>query len=206
VAFHANQRVQEGANGSASSKQALSLPSLKADLARLGAVLGWHGALSVDAICDGQRAVVIDVNPRPVEPGNALAAGVDMVATLLAIATAGSMPPLQPGQPSARTHQLLMAILGVAQHSGRRRAVLREVLLAIGHRGVYQGSREELQPRRGDWRAILLPLAATVATLIRPSWYRTFTDGAVHRYALAPEGWRCLQSTPPLSQLSPAPA
>jgi biotin carboxylase len=75
VAFHANVRVQEGANGSASAKASVHTPHLRGELARLGHALAWHGALSVDAIVVDGHPHVIDVNPRLVEPGNALAAG-----------------------------------------------------------------------------------------------------------------------------------
>jgi hypothetical protein len=99
-----------------------------------------------------------------------------------------------------------MAVLGAAQCQGRRRDVAAELAAALFSRGVYRGSREELQPLRGDWRAIVLPLAATLVTLARPSACQLFTDGAVHRYALAPEGWRRLLATPALDVVSPAPA
>jgi hypothetical protein len=61
-------------------------------------------------------------------------------------------------------------------------------------------------PWRHDRRTVILPLAAAVATLVRPGFWRFFTDGAVNRYALAPEGWRQLQSTPPLPELTGAAA
>jgi hypothetical protein len=186
----------------------VTLPSLRDDLARLGDALGWHGALSVDAIVEGPitsgaRALIIDVNPRLVEPGNALAAGTDMVSALLAVATSTVPAALAPSRPGPRTHQLLMAILGAAQHSGRRRAVASEIAWALTQRGVYADSVEELQPLQGDWLAAVLPLAAAVATLARPSACRAFTDGAVQRYALSPEGWRRLCATPDLGALSP---
>jgi glutathione synthase/RimK-type ligase-like ATP-grasp enzyme len=205
VGFHVNQRVREGANGSASAKQSVTLPSLQADLTRLGLALGWHGALSVDAIWDGTRASVIDVNPRLVEPGNALGAGTDMVSILLAVATDSYVPVAVASATGWRTHQLLMAILGAAQR-GRRRDVAREIVGALSHRGVYRNSCEELQPVRGDWRAVILPVAASLATLVRPRACEFFTDGAVQRYSLAPDGWRALCREPPLGQLSATPA
>jgi hypothetical protein len=193
VAFHANERVQEGANGSAAAKASIDVPGLRAELARLGRALDWHGALSVDAIVVDARAYVIDVNPRLVEPGNALAAGTDMVSALLAVAMetpAITAPPLRAG---VRTHQFLMALLGTAQRTGRRRNVLAEIVRCLRHSGVYAHSTEELLPWRGDRRTVILPVAAALATLIRPSMWRAFTDGAVSRYALTASGWRQLR-------------
>jgi glutathione synthase/RimK-type ligase-like ATP-grasp enzyme len=198
VAFHANERVQEGANGSASAKASIEVPGLRADLARLGQALDWHGALSVDAIVVDARAYVIDVNPRLVEPGNALAAGTDMVSALLAVAMGTRPVTAPPSRSGVRTHQFLMALLGTAQRTGRRRSVLAEIVRCLGRRGVYVDSSEELLPWRGDRRTVVLPVAAALATLIRPSMWRAFTDGAVTRYALTAPGWRQLRDVAPL--------
>ena len=202
VAFHVNQRVREGANGSAAVKCSTAQTGLQADLARLGSDLHWHGALSVDAIVADGQSHVIDVNPRLVEPGNALAAGTDLVGALLAVALGTRVPVTPPSRPGVRTHQLLMAILGAAQH-GRRRQVVRTVVEGVRHRGDFLGSREELQPSRGDWRCLVLPLVATVATVLRPASCRGFTDGAVSRYALTAAGYRALSRSAPLEQVSP---
>jgi len=202
VAFHANERVREGVNGSASVKRSTNLPELRGALERLGGGLAWHGALSVDAVATADGPLVIDVNPRLVEPANAVAAGTDLVAALLAVAT-GTTPAADRGsRVGVTTHQLLMAVLGAAQGGGRR-AVAAEVAAGMTHRGVYAGSREELLPPRGDWRTVSLPVLATAATLVRPASYRWFTEGAVAGYALSPEGWRMLCDTEPAGEVSP---
>ncbi|MGP0029701.1 MAG: ATP-grasp domain-containing protein [Acidimicrobiales bacterium] len=202
VAFHANARLREGANGSASAKLSVDQPSLRSNLERLGRALGWHGSLSVDAVMDGERPLVIDVNPRLVEPGNAWAAGTDLVGALLAVATGAPAPATAPSRPGVRTHQLLMAVLGAAQHTGHRRCVAAELARALRHTGVYAGSHEELLPSRGDRRTLIPMAAAVAATLARPQWSRIFTDGAVSHYALAPAGWRQLRHTAPLTEVS----
>ena len=205
VAFGVNERVCEGVNGSASVKRSTDLPELADALERLGRWLSWHGALSVDAIVTTDGPVVIDVNPRLVEPANAVAAGTDLVAALLAVAT-GATPVPDRGSPArvgVTTHQLLMAVLGAAQRTGRRRDVAAEVFEGLAHRGVYAGSREELLPPRGDWRTVALPVLATAATLARPASFRWFTEGAVAGYALSPEGWRALCDTARAARISP---
>ena len=50
VAFHACERVREGAAGGASHKLGLDLPEAREHMAALGATLDWHGALSADVI------------------------------------------------------------------------------------------------------------------------------------------------------------
>jgi len=203
IAFHANERVREGVNGSASVKRSTDLPELRAAMDRLGRHLGWHGALSLDAIVTADGPVVIDVNPRLVEPANAIAAGNDLVALLLGVATGTVPPPGAASRPGVTTHQFLMAVLGAAQHTGRRRAVLGEVAAALAHRAAYAGSREELLPLRGDWRTVSLPVLATAATLVRPASYRWFAQGAVAGYALSAQGWRALIESAPAGEVTP---
>ena len=203
IAFHANERVREGVNGSASVKRSTDQPELRAAMDRLGRRLAWHGALSFDAIVTAGGPVVIDVNPRLVEPGNAIAAGTDLVAALLAVATGMAPPVGGESRSGVTTHQLLMAILGAAQRTGRRRAIAGEVVAAAARRGAYAASREELLPLRGDWRTLSLPVLATTATLVHPRAYRWFAQGAVAGYALSPQGWLALCESEPPVEVTP---
>jgi len=190
VARHANVRVREGLNSGAAGKQSIRLPELDATLRRLGADLAWHGALSMDVILTVAGPVVIDVNPRLVEPVNALRSGVDLVDALVRISFGDDPAEVPAGLPGTRTHQLLLAVLA-AQPRGRC-AVLGEVAGAVAHRGAYRDSREELTPVRGDWRAALPVMAATVASLTGPGAVAALGSGAIGAYALTPAGWRHL--------------
>ena len=89
VAFHACERVREGASGGASHKLGLDLPEAREHMARLGAALDWHGALSADVILGPDGPRFIDINPRLVEPVNALASGVDLAGALVEVARPG---------------------------------------------------------------------------------------------------------------------
>ncbi len=193
VAFHACQRVREGASGGASHKLGLDLPGVRAHMARLGAALDWHGALSADVIAGPGGLWFIDINPRLVEPVNALASGVDLTGALLEVATSGTSRPQPAGRPGVRTHQLLLAILGAAQH-GRRLDVAHEIASAVAGLGPYRGSREELTPARGDWLAPLPVTAAAVVTLIRPDWWQRLAGGSVGAYSLTPAAWAQIQA------------
>ncbi|HEX7131175.1 MAG TPA: hypothetical protein VF228_01290 [Iamia sp.] len=188
VAAHVNERVLEGAGGGAARKRSLDRPDVVDVLARLGAALDWHGALCADVILTPTGPVVIDVNPRLVEPANAAASGVDLVGAL--VEAAFDRPALQPvSTPGVETHQLLLAALGPAQRGEGRRAVARQVHDAVRRRGAYAASREELTPAGGDWRTIA-PVASVVAVcLARPSAWRWFSGGSVAGYALSPAGW-----------------
>jgi hypothetical protein len=189
VAHHACLRVREGVGGGAALKESVDLPGLADMLARLAAALDWHGALSMDLIVTDRGPVIIDVNPRLVEPANALAAGVDLVAAMLDVASDAPAQERSSGTAGVRTRQTLLAILGAAEHHGTRGAVLREAFDAIFARGDYAGSVEELTPVAGDPVAAVPVIAAFVAAAIRPPLWRKFHAGAVGPYAVTPEAW-----------------
>jgi hypothetical protein len=189
VAFHACTRTGEGARGGASNKRGIELPAVREHIRELGDALRWHGALSADVILGEQGPVFIDINPRLVEPMNALRSGVDLLTPLLQLARGRTPAPQTPGSPGVATHQLLLAVLGAAQRSGRRRVVLGELAAAALNRRGYTGSSEELTPGFDPRSALLLALAAG-ATLARPAAWRWFASGSVAAYALSPAGWR----------------
>ncbi len=192
LACHANLRVREGAGGGASHKESVDLPEVPSHLEALGASLAWHGALSMDAILVDGHLHYIDVNPRLVEPGNALRSGVDLVGPLVELALGGAPPAQPPGTPGVRTHQALLALLGAARRPRPRRAVLDEVVAVLRRDGDYRGSAEELTPLRGDPRAVLPSAVAVTAMLVHPPAWRFFAANATTNYALSPDGWRDL--------------
>jgi len=192
VAWHACQRVREGASGGASHKLGRDLPEAREHLARLGAALDWHGALSADVIDGPAGPVFIDINPRLVEPVNAHQSGVDLVRALVEVARKGTSRPQPPGRPGVPTHQLLLAILGAAQHGGRR-GVARELWDGLLHHGDYRGSREELTPGGGDLLAGVPVALTALATLIRPAAWRYFAGGSTGAYSLTPAAWEELR-------------
>ena len=182
------KRVREGTSGGASHKLGLDLPEARTHMAALGAFLDWHGALSADVILGPDGPRFIDINPRLVEPLNALASGVDLTGALLEVARHGSAHPQPAAVPGARTHQLLLAVLGAAQQG---RAVVR---------GGAAGPDRGIAPRRvpdslgradpgPDLRVDLLATVIALATLVRPDAWRHFVGGSAGAYSLTPAAW-----------------
>lgn len=191
VAWHANLRVREGSNGGASHKRGVNLPGIAPDLSRLGEELGWHGALSLDAILDGDTVTYIDVNPRLVEPANAWLSGVDLVGALIDAALSRAAVPREQGTPDVASHQLLLSVVKAAE-SGRT-AILRELWQAGTRTGPYRGSVEELTPAKNDPRA-LVPLSfVSTRLLVSPHLSRSFAGETVQRYSLSQSGWATLK-------------
>lgn len=189
VAHHANLRVIEGIGGGAAVKESVQLPMLTGHLQRLVQALDWHGPISMDVIVAAEGPLVIDVNPRLVEPLNAQMAGVDLVGAMLDLARGGHPPTMPDGRAGIRSRQILLAVLGAAE-SGQRAAVLRELAAALRGVGEYRDAAEELTPVRGDPIAAIPVIVAVFATVIKPSLWRLFHAGATGPYSLTPEAWQ----------------
>jgi predicted ATP-grasp superfamily ATP-dependent carboligase len=166
IAFHAYRQVAAGAGGGEAIKQSVSRPQVRAHLAAIGEKLAWHGALSVDYIMpdDSATPLLIDCNPRLVEPMSAYLAGADLVDLLLLISQ-GEVPAALPEtRAGVRTHLAMQVLLGCASRGGTRRDILRECSRLLAGAGPYADSTEELTPVRLDWFSAV-PLAM-IATLL----------------------------------------
>jgi hypothetical protein len=167
LGFHAYLRIAAGAGGGEAIKQSVTRPQLRAQLATIGHHLGWHGALSVDCVVpdDGAPPLLIDCNPRLVEPMSAYLAGVDLVAPLLLISQ-GETPTAAPqSRDGVRTHLAMQALLGSALRGGRRRDIAREGWHLLRGNGPYAGSTEEFTPVGVDWLSAV-PLAISALSLL----------------------------------------
>jgi len=189
IALHACTRIQEGVGGGAAVKESTCIPGMTAHLERLIDALKWHGPLSLDVILAAAGPLVIDVNPRLVEPMNAFLAGVDLVGAILDLALDRHPPPQPAGRSGVRSFQLLLAVLGAAANEGSRTAVIRELLRAARRQVPYTEGLEELTPIAGDPVAAMPVLAAATATLLQPSLWRAFHNAAVGSYSLTPSAW-----------------
>jgi len=191
LALHANRRDRVGVGGGASHKTSVPTGALRPVVELIGTALSWHGALSLDVIDAPHAPIVIDINPRLVEPGNAAAAGLDLVSVLLEVATGRPHPIRQASRPGVRTHQLLLGLLAAAENRGRS-GIIRELHAALTHHGDYNASSEELTPLAGDPTAAAALAATVTALMIVPGLYSRLVGGSVANYALTPAGWRRL--------------
>ncbi len=166
IGFHAYRQIAAGAGGGEAIKQSVSRPQVRAHLATIGEKLAWHGALSVDYVLpdDSATPLLIDCNPRLVEPMNAYLAGADLVGLLLLISQ-GEVPAALPeSRAGVRTHLAMQVLLGCASRGGTRRDILCECWRLSTGAGPYADSTEELTPVRLDWLSAV-PLAM-IATLL----------------------------------------
>jgi predicted ATP-grasp superfamily ATP-dependent carboligase len=167
IGFHAYRQIAAGAGGGDAIKQSVSRPALRTYVADIGERLAWHGALSVDCIMrdDDDTPLLIDCNPRLVEPMSAYLAGMNLVGLLLRVSLGKTPEALPESRAGVRTHLAMQALLGCALHGGSRRDVIREGWRLWGGREPYAGSTEELTPIRLDWVSAI-PLAMTAIPLL----------------------------------------
>jgi hypothetical protein len=167
LGFHAFRQIAAGVGGGEAIKQSVSRPQACTLLATIGEKLAWHGALSIDYVMpdDGATPLLIDCNPRLVEPMSAYLAGVDLVDLLLRVSLGELPAAAAESRADVRTHLALQALLGCASRGGSRRDILRECWRLLVGGGAYAGSIEELTPVRLDWISAV-PLAMTAIALL----------------------------------------
>ena len=167
LGLHAYRQIAAGAGGGEAIKQSVSRPQLRAPLAAIGAKLAWHGALSVDYILpdDSATPLLIDCNPRLVEPMSACLAGVDLVGLLLRISLGETPAAVGESRAGVRSHLAIQVLLGCASRGGTRREIVGQCWRLVTGGGPYAGSTEELTPVRLDWISAV-PLAMTAIFLL----------------------------------------
>ncbi len=130
IGCHAYRQIAAGVGGGEAIKQSVSRPQLRTLLAAIGEKLAWHGALSVDYIVPDAGAdvapLLIDCNPRLVEPMSAYLAGLDLVGLLLRISLGETPAAAGESRAGVRTHLAMQALLGCASRGGMRRDILCE--------------------------------------------------------------------------------
>src|SRR5262249_53960271 len=148
-------------------KQSVHRPAVRDCLEKLGAALNWHGGLSIDYIMpdDGSAPLLIDCNPRLVEPFNAWASGTDLVTLLLRVSQGEAPAPLSEGRAGVITHLAMQALLGLASRGGSRAAIARGFGRILDHGGPSSGSTAEPTPLAHDALGAV-PLATTLALLL----------------------------------------
>jgi hypothetical protein len=171
IGFHAYRQVAAGVGGGEAIKVSVSRPQVGAYLEKIGAQLAWHGGLSVDTIMpdDNTAPLLIDCNPRLVEPMNAYRSGADLVGLLLRVSQGETPAPLPESRAGTLTHLAMQALLGCGSRGGTRRDIMRECWRLMTAGGPYAKSCEELTPVRLDWLSAAPLLMTAVLLLTSPT-------------------------------------
>jgi glutathione synthase/RimK-type ligase-like ATP-grasp enzyme len=189
IAAHTCLATAGGMGGSAAARVGVDHPSAREHAARIGAVLAWHGGLTLDYLWSDDRGpLFLECNPRTVEPGNAVASRVPIPELQLRLSAGEhfSGPPVI-GRPGVRTHSLIAICMSAAARTGRRRAVLREVAGAVSGRGCYRGGREILTPALRDPASVPAIAYVLGRLLVSPGAAAAIAAHAVGAYSISAE-------------------
>lgn len=195
VGFHAYRQILEGGGGGDAIKQSVRRPLVRAHLARIGAHLDWHGALSVDYIVRPQDSMplYIDCNPRLVEPVNAYLSGIDLPDLLVRISLGEKPADVADGREGVFSHMAIQGLLRTALRDGSRAALLAEGWRLSTCRPPYRDSQEELTPVRLDWKSSL-PLALVATRLfVSPGSSVALTRNTARSHQLNPVSIRVIR-------------
>lgn len=196
IGFHAYRQVTAGVGGGEAIKESVSRPVVRDYLEKIGAELAWHGGLSVDTIMpyDGAAPLLIDCNPRLVEPVNAWHSGSDLVGLLLRVSQGETPEPVPDSREGVLTHLAMQALLGLASRGGTRSEIIRECGRLLTGGGPYAGSSEEMTPVRLDWISAV-PLAMTAILLLAsPGFAMTLAKGGFGAHLLDVRSIRLIES------------
>lgn len=170
VALHCTRRIREGARGGAAVKVGVDRPIVRRHFERLGKALEWHAGLSIDYFWNEEtgRPSYIDANPRITEPMNAVINGLNVADMQVRLSLGERTPPRASIQMGRRSHNAIVALLGVAIRDRFRAAVIREATRIALRRGPYAMSREGMTPIWRDPPSALPVAAVLIALLLNP--------------------------------------
>jgi predicted ATP-grasp superfamily ATP-dependent carboligase len=196
LGFHTYRQIAAGVGGGEAIKQSVHRPGVRDHLATIGAKLAWHGALSVDYVMpdDNVTPLLIDCNPRLVEPMSAYLAGLDLVGLLLQVSLGDVPAAARESREGVRTHLAMQALLGCAARGGLRRDLIRECWRLAAGRGPYAGSLEELTPVRLDWISAFPLAMIAILLLASPKLALKLARGGWRAHLLDLESIRRIES------------
>jgi hypothetical protein len=198
LACHGYRQILRGLGGGEALKESVDRPLVRDHLARLGAALEWHGALSVDYVfADESRPLYFDCNPRLVEPMAARLAGLDLTELLVQVSLGRASEALAGSRAGVRTQLALQGILGEAARSGSRWSVARRCWELAAKRGPFAGAREELTPFAADPPSIVPTVFAALLMLARPDRAESLAKGGWGTHLLDIESARAIRAWAP---------
>jgi len=189
LAVHCTQTRGVSVGGGHSARTGVDHPLVREHLVTLGQALTWHGPLALDYLVDEAtgRPTYIEANPRLVEPMNATLSGVNLADLTVRVALGEVGAPGDPrcGHSGIHSHSLLAILLGIADHGGSRRELLRTIIQDMRGRGIFAGSREDLTPLRVDPPSFIPLGVVSGQLLLRPRAAHHIATGTVNAYSLS---------------------
>jgi hypothetical protein len=187
VAVHTSVQRQSGIGGSAAARLSVDHATPREHIAALGEALSWHGGLTLDYLHENGSPHYIECNPRTVEPGNAAASGVNIPELQVRLTLGEELAgPTLVGRAGVRTHGTIALLMGGAAGGASRRSLLGQMRDAIGHRGLYADSSEQLTPVLRDPPSLFPAGFVSARLLLSPRQAAGIANHAVSGYSIDP--------------------
>jgi hypothetical protein len=188
VAVHTSVQTGTGIGPSAAARLSVDHPQPRPDIAVLGEALTWHGGLTLDYLHQQGTPQYIECNPRTVEPANAATSGLNIPELQVRLTIGEQLPPPpRVGRAGVQTHGTIALLLGAAAYGSSRRAVITELGLAMGHRGYYHASAEQLTPVLRDPPSIAALAFVTARAPASPRKATQVASKAIASYSITPD-------------------
>src|SRR5664280_2167261 len=110
---------------------------------------------------------------------NAALSGVNLAEMVVQLSLGAERQSLRVGRAGVRSHSMVPLLLSVADRGGGRRAVVREAMRGLAHRGSYAGSREDTTPARLDPPSVIPMVMVLARLLVNPGAAGDIATGAV---------------------------
>jgi len=186
LALHCTRRLSEGVGGGPIVKAGVSRPMLLRHLEKMGRFLAGHGSLSIDYFFDGRtgQPSYIDANPRITEPMNAVTNGINLADLQVQLALDRDIRPLPPAHTTRKSHSTVQAVMGGAGRRHSRLDVLRELVLVLFRKGIYENSIEGVTPVLQDFPSILSLVFVLMKILFNPGVGQHLAEQTIANYSL----------------------
>ena len=120
------------------------------------------------------------------EPGNAVASGVDIPELQVRLSAGRPVLPLPAGRSGVRTHGVIAVLLGTALQN-RRQPLFRQMIRAALGLGEFRGSAEQLTPVLHDPLSALPAVLVCTRLLLSPDTANSMAANAVSSYSVGPD-------------------
>ena len=185
VCCHSTTLKAVGIGHSQAARLSISHPTIKPYLIELGKKLNWDGAMAVDYFYDDTDGPeFIEINPRMVEPMNAVYSNINFPKILLDMTLNKPISYDMQSKDGVLSTSLLSMILGIAYETNSRREIIKMIMHSIFKKEEFKNSREDLTPPFDKLSYIVL-LFAILKLLINPKNAISLSSGAIGDYSLS---------------------
>lgn len=184
VALHSTQQYSQGIGNSQSGRLSVFHPIVKSHMEKLGKSLDWNGPMAVDYLYHPEFGPeYIEVNPRLVEPMNAVYSGINFAELMVKLSIEGILEPQKSSHINTISIGTLAMLLGDADKYHSRKHLVQIIFMSLLRVGKFKNSYEELTPIYDP--PSLIPLSIIlIQLLLKPTAAKDISSKSIEQYSL----------------------